>query len=510
MKPALIILTLLAAAFVPFSCSSTQIRIGSKAFTGSVVLGELATLMAESDGTPVLHYAQLGGTRLVYEAVRNGEIDLYPEYTGTLANEIFAGRVDSAKPLLPQLDVLLAEDGLAMTKKLGFSDNYALGMREDVAERLDIKTISDLKSHPELVFRFGNEFMERADDGWPSLKQRYSLPQTDVKGMDHDLAFRQLRDNAVQVMDVYTAEAKIKSFNLRVLEDDLEFFPSYDAVLVYRRNFAIEQPNAFQQIAKLEAAISQNKMLELNVQAETPGQSEKIVAANFLAAEFDTDFKVAKTTRMSRVAKTTLDHFDLVRKSLIVAILIAIPLGIYAAWYPSVGQFIIGFAGIMQTIPGLALLVILMQPVNAIGLGSLGQGSAAVIIALFLYSLLPIVRNTFTGLQSISPQLTEVGESLGLSRSARLRLIDLPMASPTILAGIKTAAVMNVGFATLGAFIGAGGYGQPILTGIRRNDYSMILEGAIPAAIFALLTQAAFELCERWLVPQGLRLKAGE
>ena len=128
--------------------------------------------------------------------------------------------------------------------------------------------------------------------------------------------------------------------------------------------------------------------------------------------------------------------------------------------------------------------------------------------ALFLYSLLPIVRNTYTGLRDIPPPVRESAEALGLPPGARLRLVELPMASREILAGIKTSAVINVGTATLGALIGAGGYGQPILTGIRLDDVGLILQGAIPAALLALLVQGVFDLAELVVVPKGLRLKS--
>jgi osmoprotectant transport system permease protein len=137
-------------------------------------------------------------------------------------------------------------------------------------------------------------------------------------------------------------------------------------------------------------------------------------------------------------------------------------------------------------------------------------GYPQAVVALFLYSLLPIVRNTYTGLRGISPQLQESAVALGLPPLVRLCRIELPLASRTILAGVKTAAVINVGFATLGGFIGAGGYGEPIFTGIRLNDYGVILEGAVPAAVLALLVQGLFELVDRMVVPKGLRLKALE
>jgi osmoprotectant transport system permease protein len=188
--------------------------------------------------------------------------------------------------------------------------------------------------------------------------------------------------------------------------------------------------------------------------------------------------------------------------SLLAAILISIPLGVIAAKTARTGQIIIGMVGIIQTIPSLALLVFMIP--------LLGIGGPPAIVALFLYSLLPIVRNTFTGLRDIPSEVCESAEALGLPAAARLRLVEMPMASRAIFAGIKTSAVINVGTATLGALIGAGGYGQPILTGIRLDNTGLILQGAVPAALLALGVQGVFELTEKIFVPKGLRLKSEE
>jgi osmoprotectant transport system permease protein len=163
---------------------------------------------------------------------------------------------------------------------------------------------------------------------------------------------------------------------------------------------------------------------------------------------------------------------------------------------------VLGAVGVLQTVPSLALLVVLIP--------LMGIGAAPTVAALFLYSLLPIVRNTHAGLAGIAPSLIDSADALGLSRAARLRRIELPLAAPTIMAGVKTAAVIAVGLATLGAIVGAGGYGQPILTGIRLNSTPLILEGAIPAALLALVVQGLLGLAERRLTPRGLRPRAGE
>jgi osmoprotectant transport system permease protein len=164
------------------------------------------------------------------------------------------------------------------------------------------------------------------------------------------------------------------------------------------------------------------------------------------------------------------------------------------------GLAISSLAGAGTSLALLALLV----PVPFLGISP-----ATAIVALFLYSLLPIVRNTATGLQDIPPDLRDSAEALGLSRSARLTRVDLPLASRSILAGIKTSAVIAVGTATLAALIGAGGLGEPIVSGLNLNDHATILEGAVPAALLALLVQGAFELADRAFIPRGLRLPRG-
>ena len=201
---------------------------------------------------------------------------------------------------------------------------------------------------------------------------------------------------------------------------------------------------------------------------------------------------------VERVLRRTGEHLVLVGLALAAAIAVAVPLGI-AARRRAVGRVVLAVAGLVQTIPSLALLVF-MIPV-------LGIGSRPAVAALFLYGLLPIVRGTHSGLSGISPELRESARALGLPRGARLRRVELPLAMPAIVAGVKTSAVIMVGTATLGALIGAGGYGQPILTGLRLDSVPLILEGAVPAAGLALLVEAAFGLLERAIVSRGLRLR---
>lgn len=497
---------LLLIAFVPFpwrsaDLTNSRVTIGSKSFTESVILGEMARHLVESSGTPAIHIQELGGTRLVFDALLNGEIDLYTDYTGTIAEEILGFE---GPWTLADLQSALADRQIRISQPLGFNNTYVLAMSRQRAEQLAIETISDLKRHPDLALGFSNEFMDR-QDGWPGLKEHYGLPQHSVSGMEHGLAYHQLNLGAIDVMDAYATDAKIEIFDLKLLQDDRNFFPEYKAVLLYRGDLERRFPDALESVRRLQGNLSEPVITRANRRVEFDGQSDSAAAAAFLADQFGLQREVERQSAVSRILQRTIEHLDLVRKSLIPAILVAIPLGILAWRHPALGQLILGATGIIQTVPALALLVLVMPLIVWLGMASVGLGSVSAIVALFLYSLLPIVRNTYSGLQDIGREYRESATALGLSRRFRLLHVELPLATRSILAGVKTAAVINVGFATLGALIGAGGYGQPIITGLRLNDTTLIYEGAIPAAILALLVQGLFELAERSLVPRGLR-----
>lgn len=468
------------------------VTVGSKAFTESVILAQIGDQTLEAAGIASETRDELGGTRFLWNALLNGQIDVYPEYTGTLIHEILAGT--PAGPA--DIGRALEEVGVGMTAPIGFNNTYALGMRARHAEQLGIRSISDLRRHTDLTLAFSNEFMDR-EDGWPGLRSAYSLSHPGVRGLDHDLAYRGLAAGSIDVTDLYSTDAEIAYYELRVLEDDRGYFPAYEAVYLYRLDLP---PPAIEALEQLVGTIDEEAMIRMNAQAKIDRIAETQVAAEFLRSELGIEIgpSVETAGRMQRIARHTREHLWMVGISLLAAVLLSIPLGILAARYDRAGQVILGIVGVIYTIPALALLVF-MIPI-------MGIGGPPAIVALFLYSLLPIVRNTHAGLKSIAPDLIESAEALGLTPAARLRKIELPLASRTILAGIKTSAVINIGTATLGALIGAGGYGQPILTGIRLDDVGLILEGAIPAALLALIAQGAFEIAERYFVPKGLRL----
>lgn len=496
MRPALLAALVLMMAAAIAAPQDAPIQVGSKKFTEGVVLGEILRFLAEEGGGEAIHRRELGGTRIVWNALLAGDIDLYAEYTGTLAEEILEQLNLSG---VDEIRDALAERGVMMSAPLGFNNTYAIGMRRERALELGIKRISDLRDHPDLVFGFANEFMDRGD-GWPSLRNHYALPQGDVRGLDHDLAYRGLEGKSIDAIDVYSTDAEIAYYDLAVLEDDRAHFPRYQAVILYRQDLRQRAPQVVRSLKRLEGAISEDAMIRMNARVKLERTAESKVASEFLAESLQIRTRAVAVSGLSRFWRHTRDHLFLVLISLSGAIAISLPLGILAARHRRFGHAVLAVVGVVQTIPSLALLVFMIP--------LLGIGAPPAILALFLYSLLPIVRNTYAGLHDIPPHMLESARALGLPSAARLRLVELPLASRSILAGIKTSAVINIGTATLGALIGAGGYGQPILTGIRLDDVALILEGAVPAAVMALAAQGLFDLAERWLAPEGLRLAA--
>ena len=474
---------------IVFACAAhaeDPVHVGSKRFTESYILGEILARAAGGE-----HRPGLGNTGIVLAALKAGAIDVYPEYTGTIAAEIV--RLPG-NPDLEQLNAALAPQGLAAGVRLGFNNTYALAMREERAQALGIAKLSDLARHPGLKFGLSQEFIGRAD-GWPGLKRAYGLPQPTPSGLDHGLAYEAIGAGRIEVMDVYTTDAKIERYRLRVLEDDRHFFPRYDAVLLYRADLPRRSPRGFELLKRLEGRIDERQMIRMNAAAELEGRSFAQAAAlltgegktgaagqrPFLQTLFGADFW-----------RLTREHLLLVLVSLAASIVVGIPLGIAAAKLPRAAQPILGAVGVIQTVPSLALFAFLIALVGTIGV-------VPALIALFLYALLPIVRNTHTGLTAISRGMRQAALALGLEARERLWLIELPLAAPSILAGIKTSAVINVGTATIAAFIGAGGYGERIAAGLALNDNVTLLAGAIPAAALALIVQGAFELGEKRL-----------
>lgn len=480
---------------------AVAVVVGSKAFPESWILGEAMSRLAQAGGgAKSEHRANLGGTEIVYEAVRSGAIDAYPEYTGTLREVV----LHAPGATMQQVRARLAGEGLGVSEPLGFDDSYAIATTRAVAERDGLNALSDVARHRDLRAAFTHEFLGRAD-GWPGLRARYGIDLADVRGVQHAIAFEAIEGGSADLVDVYTTDPQIARLDLRLLEDDRGFFPRYEAVVVYRSDLRERAPGALAAIDKLAGRIDREAMARANARVAFEHWTVRRAADSLLrevlgpeapaaAADAGADRGVA-----SEIPPALARHVALVAASLAAAVFAGIPLGIVAARGRRVlAGAVLGGAGVLQTIPSLALLALF---VPLLGIGVLPAAAA-----LLLYGLLPIVQGTFTGLTTIPAPLAESAEALGLSSWAKLVRIELPLASPSIVAGVRTSAVIAVGTATIAALVGAGGLGDPILRGIALRDAPLILSGALPAALLALAVQALFGALERLLVPRGLRL----
>jgi osmoprotectant transport system permease protein len=470
------------AAVIACAAQAQTFTVGSKRFTESYILGEILSQTAGA-----AHKPGLGNTAILLEALKAGAIDLYPEYTGTIAREILKSeeRLD-----LAALNQRLKSLGLAASVPLGFSNSYALGMRRKDAERLGIKKASDLAGHPQLRFGLSHEFLGRRD-GWPGLQSAYGLPHK-PRGLDHGIAYEALAAGEIDVMDLYTTDAKIERYAIVALADDRAFFPAYDAVLLYRADIPQRFPAAFNELKKLEKRIDEQTMVRLNARAELDKVAFADVAREYLGAKIESTKGFWAAMFAPDFGRLLAEHLWLVFASLAIAVLVGVPLGLIAAKYGWVAQPVLLFTGVLQTIPSLALLAFLI-PVT----GTIGVWPA--LIALFLYALLPITRNTHAGIAGVPRGLVQAGTALGLRSRQILLKVEMPIAMPVIMAGVKTSAVISVGTATIAAFIGAGGFGERISQGLALNDHAVLLAGALPAAALALAVHAAFEIAERSL-----------
>jgi osmoprotectant transport system permease protein len=469
------------------SVAADKVVVGSKRFTESYVLGEIVRLTLQDAGIAAEHRQGLGNTGILEQALAAGAVDVYPEYTGTIVRELLKRE---GNPSLAELNTWLAPRGLKAAVPLGFNNTYALAMREAQAEQLGIRSVSDLAKPQAASLRLGlsHEFLARAD-GWPALRKAYGLPFAPPSGIDHGIAYEAVAGERVDLIDVYSTDAKIGRYKLRVLADDRGFFPKYDAVLLMRASL---DPAP---LAKLAGRIDEATMIALNAQVELDGASFADVARRFVATGHAATAPTPRAGFLQRLfaddfTRLAGQHLALVFGSLAIAVAVGVPLGIAAWRWPPTSALVLGLVGILQTVPSIALLAFLIALVGGIGL-------VPAVIALFMYALLPIVRNTHTGLSGVPAGLSQAALSLGLTPRQCLRHVQLPLAMPTLLAGVKTAAVINVGTATVAAFIGAGGFGERIVSGLAVNDTSAMLAGAVPAAVLALIVQAVFDLIER-------------
>lgn len=483
-------LVLLCCAGIASAARADTVTIGSKIFAESFILAEAAAQLLEAEGFTVERRFGLNGTKIAFDALSNEEIDLYPEYTGTIAEVIV--------PSTPSLESLedirrvLALGGFIVLDPLGFNNAYAIAASNRAVERYGLQKISDIAAHPDLRISLPHEFLNR-QDGWPGLQRHYGFTRT-ADGIEHSLAYEAIDADRIDVTAVYTSDGQIVQSDLVILEDDRDFFPQYLALFIARDDL---DPRIAGILGQLSGRIDDVKMRAMNLEVLDPDVSYAQIAARFLADEGLADADAASNTLWRDLSRNTQRHLKLTAIALGLAIVVGV--GIASVVYPHqrLADGFLYFTGLMQTVPSIALLALLIPLV--------GIGQAPAIIALFLYSLLPIARSTITAMLAIPPAFRQLAAAMAMTRGQELRYVLMPLAMPHVIAGIRTAAVISIGTATLAAFIGAGGLGDPIVTGLALNDTRLILQGAIPAAGLAIVTELLFGALERALVVPHMR-----
>ncbi|MEL7310861.1 MAG: glycine betaine ABC transporter substrate-binding protein [Pseudomonadota bacterium] len=466
--------------------SAETIRIASKNFTESYILAETAAQLLEARGFDVERRLGLGGTKICFDALIRTEIDLYPEYSGTIRSAILDS--DSSGPLDRELRSL----GLRTYAPPGFNNTYVLAIRRSVAESRGITKISDLVDADDLDIAVSHEFRAR-NDGWEALSQHYGL-SLPVRSIEHALAYQALTDGSIDITDAYSTDGELARAGVTLLRDDLDFFPRYDALWLARTDLPTDVIDV---LGELESRIDDALMQSLNARAVIDSVPITTIAADFLREQSLVSEPASDNAILRELLRNTLTHIQLTMTALVAAAALGVTLAMVVQPFPRLASALLYVCGLIQTIPSIALLA-LMIPL-------FGIGWLPAVIALFLYALLPVVRATLTAFSAIEADHLTVAAALGMNDKETRRYVLLPLAMPHIIAGLRVAAVISIGTATLAAFIGAGGLGQPIVTGLALNDSNLILQGAIPAALLAIVTDLVFDIAERRLVPAHLR-----
>jgi osmoprotectant transport system permease protein len=503
-------------AVPPAGAETGTISVGSKNFAENRLLAEMfARLVEARTDLRVRRRLNLAGTQVCFEALRTGAIDLYPEYTGTGLVTILQERAGGdAAATRNRVRAAFAERwNLQWMDPLGFENAYEIAVPRELAERLGLRTLSDLAPvSGDLRAGFGYEFIER-EDGLPGLQRTYGMRFRDVKAMQQALKYRAAGERAIDVLDVYTTDGRLLKHALTVLEDDRGFFPPYEAAALVRRETLDRYPELAGVLSLLSGRLDKETMRGLNLRMEENGETVERVAQDALEMLGLTGAgKVESVSARGRnivdymwasrreIAHRTLEHLGLSALGLLLGIAAAVPLGLVLERFRPLAEPVIRTVGITQTIPSIALLAF-MIPIFKVG-------ALPAVVALWIYSLYPILRNTYSGVRDAAPDAVQAALALGMTRRQALGMVRLPLAAPVILAGIRTAAVITVGTTTLAAFIGAGGLGVPIVSGLQLADNTIILSGAVPAAILAILVDLVLGLVERSLKPKGLESRS--
>jgi osmoprotectant transport system permease protein len=494
--------------------------VASKPFGESFLLAEMFAQLLEQEGLSVTRRLGLGATEVAFSALRSSAIDVYPEYTGTGLLAVLrdsmtdAMREDPRRTFARVATAFEAQYGVRWLPPLGFENGYAIAVRRATAEQYALRTISDLaRAASALDAGFTSDFIGRPD-GFAGLQSHYALTPRSVRPLAPAVKYEALASGAVDVIDGYATDGLLARFDLVTLRDDRRFFPPYEAAALVSPRVVQERPEVIAILTRLSGRLTEadmrrwNQRLEVD-QAPIPDVARQ--ALGELGVWADSTTRVDATSaaavptglarylwnRRAETWRLTREHLMLVSIALAAAMLVAVPLGVLLTRTPQLASGVLQLLGVAQTIPSLALLAFLI-PI-------MGIGVAPALVALWVYALLPMVRATYSGVASADPEAVAASEALGMTPWQRLWWVQVPLATPALLAGVRTAAVITVGAATLAAFIGAGGLGEPIVTGLGLADSRLVLSGALPAALLAVVVDLALGLVERAVTPAFLQ-----
>lgn len=505
------ILFSLLAFWASSSTGKEPLVIGSKSFSESYLLGEMtALLLEEKFDQPVKRKLGLGGTKIALDALIHGGIHVYPDYSGTGYVMILkkSGESDPEKVLQEVRVAYLDRWSIVWSDPIGFNNTYALAVRRSDPRFKGITKISQLSNKVEdFVYAGAYEYMERKD-GHAQFVKTYELnfKPNNVISLNAGLMYSAIRDKKVDMIVAYSTDGRIKAYDLRLIKDDQKFFPPYFVSLLAQQNTLKSFPELHKVFDLMADLITEDEMTEMNDKVDRLNLPVKTVAREFLVSKglLAEAGQVAKESpwgfvlkKKDYLLKLLWEHLLLSFTALTLALLVSIPAGIAMTRYERLAKIIFPFVNTVQTIPSLALLGFLI-PI-------MGIGFAPAIVALFLYSLLPLVRNTYTGILSVDPTYIEASKGIGLTNLQILTKVEIPLALPVILAGLRTAGVIVIGTTTLAALIGAGGFGDPIFRGVATVNSQLILLGAIPSALLAIFTDKLIGFAEKRLVSEGLK-----
>lgn len=502
----------------PAQRENRPVIVASKPFGESYLLCEMFAQLLESRGMRVERRPGLGATEIAFGALRSGAIDVYPEYTGTgliaiLRDSLPDSVMADSRAVFAHVSKRFADQyRVRWLPPLGFQNTYAIAVTRATASKYTLRTLSDLaRESPRLTAGFTADFIGRSD-GLVGLARVYGLRPRAVRPLAPAVKYQALVSGAVDVIDGYSTDGLLARYDLVTLVDDRRFFPPYEAAALVTEKLERQIPGAIDALTLLSGRLDEKTMRQLNRQVEVDGEDVRAVAADALKTlglvgggspartaerQERSGFAAYLWERRSNLAALTLRHLLLVGLALLAAVIVALPLGLALERTRHLAEPTIGALGVLQTIPSIALLAFMIP--------LLGVGVTPALVALWLYALYPIARGTYTGVRDADPEAVAAAEALGTTPVQRLLWVRFPLAAPVIMAGIRTAAVITVGAATLAAFIGAGGLGEPIVAGLALADTRMILSGALPAALLALLVDGALGIVERLVAPAHRR-----